>query len=231
MNSLNEENYLKALLNLANASGEVNVKDLSEHLGIKMPSVTSMMKKMSEKGWVNYASYKPLKLTQLGSKEAALILRKHRLTEMFLVDKMGFRWDEVHDIAEQIEHVKAPEFFAKMDELLGYPKFDPHGSPIPDKNGKMIWASWAKLIECGMGDLVKIVAVTKSSEEFLKFLNSREISLGLEMKIESTEFFDKSMVVSYGNRKNETLGQTVCERLLVSVVEKKSNDFFDGKDC
>ncbi len=216
MNSLNEENYLKALLNLSDATGAVNVKDLSKRLEIKMPSVTSMMKKMAEKGWVHYESYKPLRLTEKGKKEAALIIRKHRLTEMFLVEKMGFRWDEVHDIAEQIEHVKAPEFFAKMDELLGFPKFDPHGSPIPDKNGTLVWATWVKLSECEPGDEVKIVAVTKSSEEFLKFLNSREIALGVQLKIQSIESFDKSMVVSYENHKAETLSATVCERLLVS---------------
>jgi DtxR family Mn-dependent transcriptional regulator len=216
MNSLNEENYLKALLNLSDATGAVNVKDLSKRLEIKMPSVTSMMKKMAEKGWVHYESYKPLRLTEQGKKEAALIIRKHRLTEMFLVEKMGFRWDEVHDIAEQIEHVKAPEFFAKMDELLEFPKFDPHGSPIPDKNGTLVWATWVKLSECEPGDEVKIVAVTKSSEEFLKFLNRREIALGLEMTIISIEPFDKSMVVRYKNHEAETLSATVCERLLVS---------------
>lgn len=220
MNSLNEENYLKALLNLSDATGAVNVKDLSKRLEIKMPSVTSMMKKMADKGLVHYESYKPLRLTEKGKKEAALIIRKHRLTEMFLVEKMGFRWDEVHDIAEQIEHVKAPEFFAKMDELLGFPKFDPHGSPIPDKNGKMVWATWVKLSECAAGDSVKVVAVTKSSEEFLKFLNGRDIALGLKLRIQSIESFDKSMVVSYGTRKSETLSQTVCERLLVSVEGK-----------
>ena len=220
MNSLNEENYLKALLNHSNQQGEVNVKDLSKHLGIKMPSVTSMMKKMAEKKLVHYESYKPLRLTEKGIKEAALIIRKHRLTEMFLVEKMGFRWDEVHDIAEQIEHVKAPEFFAKMDELLGFPKFDQHGSPIPDKNGTLVWSTWVKLSECAAGDEVKVVAVTKSSEEFLKFLNSRKIALGLHVKIQSIESFDKSMVVSYENHNAETLSATVCERLLVSVEGK-----------
>jgi DtxR family Mn-dependent transcriptional regulator len=220
MNSLNEENYLKALLNLSQADGEVNVKDLSKHLDIKMPSVTSMMKKMADKGLVHYESYKPLRLTEKGITEAALIIRKHRLTEMFLVEKMGFRWDEVHDIAEQMEHIKSPEFFLRMDEILGFPKFDPHGSPIPDKNGKMLWTSWSKLSECQVGDKITIVAVTKSSEDFLKFLNSREIALGLEMTILSIEPFDKTMVVRYENHEAETLSATVCERLLVSVDGK-----------
>lgn len=215
MNSLTEENYLKALFNLSHDLGEVNVKELSKHLGIKMPSVTSMMKKMAEKGLVNYESYKPVKLTQKGQMEAALIIRKHRLTEMFLVEKMGFGWDEVHDIAEQIEHVKAPAFFMKMDALLGHPKFDPHGSPIPDKNGNMIWNAWSKLSECAKGDEVKITGVTKSSEDFLKFLNSRAIGLGIRLHVLKIEAYDGSMTVQYGNKQSEVLSKTVCDRILV----------------
>ena len=139
MNSLAEENYLKALFNLSNGTGVVNVNELSKHLNIKMPTVTSMMKKLAAKNLVHYESYKPLKLTDLGKKEAAAIIRKHRLMEMFLVEKMGFGWEQVHDIAEQIEHIQSPLFFEKMDELLGYPKVDPHGSPIPDKEGNFNW--------------------------------------------------------------------------------------------
>lgn len=218
MNSLAEENYLKALLNLSNDKGEVNVNELSKRLEIKMPTVTSMMKRLSSKKLVHYESYKPLRLTEKGKKEAAAIIRKHRLTEMFLVEKMGFGWEQVHDIAEQIEHIQSPDFFAKMDELLGYPKLDPHGSPIPDKNGKMVWKEYSKLSECKAGDTIKLSAVINTSAEFLKFLNSRELSLGLKLKIKSVEPFDNTMVVSYGKRLSETLSHTVCERLLVEKV-------------
>ncbi len=218
MNSLAEENYLKALLHLSNNKGEVNVNELSKRLEIKMPTVTSMMKKLSSKKLVFYESYKPLKLTDKGKKEAASIIRKHRLTEMFLVEKMGFGWEQVHDIAEQIEHIQSPEFFSKMDELLGFPKLDPHGSPIPDKNGKMAWKAYSKLSECKTGDTVKLSAVINTSAEFLKLLNSRALSLGLKMKIKSVESFDNTMVVSYGKRLSETLSHTVCERLLVEIV-------------
>lgn len=218
MNSLVEENYLKALLSLSNDKGEVNVNDLSKHLDIKMPTVTSMMKKLATKKLVHYESYKPLRLTEKGKKEAALIIRKHRLTEMYLVEKMGFGWEQVHNIAEQIEHIQSPNFFAKMDELLGYPKLDPHGSPIPDKNGKMVWREYIKLSECKLGDIVKVVAVINTSEEFLKFLNSREIHLGLRIKIKSVEPFDNTMVVNYDKHVSETLSHTVCERLLVEKV-------------
>lgn len=215
MNSLTEENYLKALFNLANNSGEVNVNELSKSLAIKMPTVTSMMKKLAEKKLVHYESYKPLRLTEKGKKEAGLIIRKHRLTEMFLTDKMGFGWEEVHDIAEQVEHIQSPAFFEKMDELLGYPKVDPHGSTIPDKNGNLVWKEYNKLSDCKAGETIKVAAVINTSSDFLKYLNSREMRLGSKMKIKSVEQFDKSMVVSYGKHESETLSYMVCERLLV----------------
>jgi len=218
MNSLIEENYLKALFNLSNSKGEVNVSELSRHLEIKMPTVTSMMKKLSEKKLVFYESYKPLRLTEKGKKEAANIIRKHRLTEMFLVQQMGFGWEQVHPIAEQVEHIQSPEFFEKMDELLGFPKIDPHGSPIPDKNGKMIWKQYSKLSECRAGDTVKLSAVINTSDEFLKFLNTRELCLGLKLKVKSVEAFDNTMIVSYSKRTEESLSNLVCERLLVEKV-------------
>lgn len=215
MNSLTEENYLKALFNLGNETGEVNVNELSKSLAIKMPTVTSMMKKLAEKKLVYYESYKPLRLTEKGRIEAGIIIRKHRLTEMFLVEKMKFGWEEVHDIAEQVEHIQSALFFEKMDELLGYPKIDPHGSPIPDKNGKMIWKEYSKLSDCRVGETVKLAAVINTSSDFLKYLNSREMQLGLKMQIKSIEAFDKSMVVFYEKHPTETLSHLVCERLLV----------------
>tara|TARA_B100000497_G_C7650962_1_gene391638 strand:+ start:803 stop:1462 length:660 start_codon:yes stop_codon:yes gene_type:complete len=217
MNSLATENYLKALFSLSRESGEVNVNDLAKYLNIKMPTVSSMMKKLSTKKLVHYERYKPLQLTEKGKKEAALIIRKHRLTEMYLVKNMGFGWEQVHEIAEQIEHIKSPDFFSKMDEILNYPKFDPHGSPIPDKNGKMIRKEYNKLSDCKQGDMVKVSAVINTSDEFLNFLNSREIYLGLKMKINFIESFDSTMTVSYNNRSSEMLSQMVCNRLLVEM--------------
>ena len=213
--SLTEENYLKELFNLSSETGEVNVTELSKRLEIKMPTVTSMMKKLAEMELVHYESYKPLKLTENGKKEAGLIIRKHRLTEMFLVEKMGFGWEDVHEIAEQVEHIQSVAFFEKMDELLGFPTVDPHGSPIPDKNGKIVWLTYNKLSECKTGETVKLSAVINTSSEFLKFLNSREMRLGLKIKIKSVEPFDKSMVISYDKKPSETLSSVVCERLLV----------------
>lgn len=221
MISQTEENYLKALWNIASLKGEASVNELSKQLDIKMPTVNSMMKRLSEKGLVIYESYKPLKLTDKGKKLAALIIRKHRLTEMYLVEKMGFGWEEVHDIAEQIEHIQSPAFFEKMDELLGHPKVDPHGSPIPDKNGKIEseqYIRYIKLSDCKEGDTVTFMAVSHSSDLLLKFLNSRDLALGSRIKVKSVEPFDDSMTVSYANKKSEMLSNKVCDKLLVRPV-------------
>jgi DtxR family transcriptional regulator, Mn-dependent transcriptional regulator len=166
---------------------------------------------------VHYESYKPLRLTEKGKKEAGLIIRKHRLTEMFLVEKMKLGWEDVHDIAEQIEHIQSSVFFEKMDEQLGYPKVDPHGSPIPDKNGRIVWKDYNKLSDCKVGETVRLAAVINTSSEFLKFLNTREMHLGLSIKIKSIEPFDKSIIVCYGKRQAEMLSNIVCERLLVEM--------------
>ncbi|KFF20014.1 MULTISPECIES: metal-dependent transcriptional regulator [Bacteroidota] len=221
MISHTEENYLKVLYNLTSLKGEASVNDISKQLDIKMPTVNSMMKRLAEKELVVYESYKPLKLTDEGKKLAALIIRKHRLTEMYLVEKMGFGWEQVHNIAEQIEHIQAPEFFEKMDELLGFPKVDPHGSPIPDAEGNIASDSYVKLSDCKVGDTVTFMAVQPSSEDLLKFLTSRELSLGLELKIKQIEPFDGSMAISYGSKENEMLSSKVCDKLLVSKKRKK----------
>ena len=218
MHSFTEENYLKALFNLSAEKGEVSPNEVSKQLGIKMPTVNSMMKKLAEKKLVIYKSYKPIRLTEKGKKEAGLIIRKHRLTEMFLVQQMDFGWEEVHEIAEQIEHLQSPVFFEKMDALLGFPKIDPHGSPIPDKMGKMEWIKYEKLSSCKTGDTVKLAAVIHTKDDFLKFLNRRGLKLGLKMKIVRLEKFDGSMEVSYSKKTAEVLSHTVCERLLVERV-------------
>ncbi|MDH5825543.1 metal-dependent transcriptional regulator [Sphingobacterium faecium] len=217
MISQTEENYLKALFALTSVKGEASMNELSKQLEIRMPTVNSMMKRLSEKGFVVYESYKPLKLTEKGKKEAALIIRKHRLTEMYLVNMMGFGWEEVHDIAEQIEHIQSPKFFDKMDKLLGYPTVDPHGSPIPDTEGKMVAEKYSKLSDCKLGDVVVFKAVSHSSEELLKFLTSRMLALGSVITIDAIEAFDNSITISYANGRHEVLSNKACESLLVRI--------------
>lgn len=209
-----EENYLKSIYHLASKNGEVSVNELAKQMHLKMPTVTSMIKKMSEHKLINYEKYKPIRLTEKGKKQAALIIRKHRLTEMFLVEKMHFGWEEVHDIAEQVEHIKSPAFFKKMDEMLGYPTLDPHGSPIPDAEGKVHFTETQTLSDCKKGDQVKLTGLLNTTAEFLKFLNNHEIKLGLRMKIIDVEEFDGSIIVQYAKKTN-VLSQVVSNQLIV----------------
>lgn len=213
MISLTEENYLKAIFHLMNTDNTVTINELSKILTVKMPSVNNMMKKFAEKGWVIYESYKPLKITDSG-KQAALVVRKHRLTEMFLVEKMNFGWENVHEIAEQLEHIHSETFFDKMDELLNYPKYDPHGEPIPDKEGNIIAQDLKKLSNCKIGESVVFTAVTITDEDFLNFLNKNNLVLGKEIKVLSIEKFDKSMHVKI-QEEEILLSHMVCDKILV----------------
>jgi len=217
MNSFTEENYLKAMFSLAEKSGEITVNDLSKALNIKMPTVNSMVKRLATKGYIHYQSYKPVKMTEEGRKAALLVIRKHRLTEMFLVEKMGFGWEEVHEVAEQIEHIHSPKFFAKMDEMLDYPTVDPHGSPIPDKKGNIQLKSYDPLSSFSKGDRVRLVAVTNAGDDFLKFLNTKKLQLDSKIEILDKEDFDHSMTVAYEGRE-ATLSSKVTEKLLVEKL-------------
>ncbi|MFT5582161.1 MAG: DtxR family Mn-dependent transcriptional regulator [Psychromonas sp.] len=218
MASATEENYLKAMLKLSRDNGECTVSGLSNLLNVSTPTANSMIKKLAEKKWIDYEKYKPLHLTSLGKKMAALVLRKHRLTEMFLVESMGFGWEEVHEIAEQIEHINSEKFFDRMDVLLGHPSVDPHGSPIPHKDGSIQHKKYVKLSKAQIGKSYRLASLDQSSRDFLKFLNKRKIKLGLTLSVISIEEFDGSLVVRYGGNKNETLSKTVCQKLLVEEV-------------
>lgn len=215
MLSLTEENYLKKLLTLSKDMGEVSVNKLSIELDIKMPTVNGMMKKLSEKGLVYFERYKPIRLTEEGRKAAATVLRKHRLTETFLFEKMGLGWEQVHPIAEQIEHIQSPLFFEKMDELLNHPKTDPHGEPIPSNDGKIIDFGYLKLSNIEVGQTVLFSAVNDASDEFLRFLNKRDLKLGAKIEIISKEPYDGSLTVCYNNKK-EVLSKLVCDKILTN---------------
>ncbi len=212
--TLTEENYLKALFHLVDNEGKVTINELSKFLNVKMPSVNNMMKKFAEKKWVIYETYKPLIVTASGKREAALVVRKHRLTEMFLVKKMNFGWENVHEIAEQLEHVHSQIFFDKMDEILDYPKFDPHGEPIPDKDGNIIAQDLQKLSNCEEGETVVFASVTLSDDAFLTYLNDRKLLLNTKVKIIKIESFDKSMTLEIDGNK-EILSKKATEKILV----------------
>ena len=215
MATITIENYLKALYNLNQESSAISLTDLSKEMNVSAPTVNNMIKKLQDKGWVAYQKYKPIKLTKEGAIQAAAIIRKHRLTEMFLVKIMGFGWEEVHDIAEQIEHIKSDDFFDRMDELLGFPKIDPHGSPIPDKNGKIIEQHYKTLAQIEPNVKVTIVALKNSSFELLDYLNNKKIKLGDTIQIISIEPFDKSCSILLEETVRMTMTQQVCSCLLV----------------
>lgn len=193
--SLKEENYLKALIKLSNMHGTVGVKQLSETLQLTMPTINAMMKKFHQKGWVIYETYKPLQITDRGRTLGLNIIRKHRLTEMFLVQIMGIGWESVHEIAEQIEHLDSPLFFDKMDELLGYPTWDPHGSPIPNAAGDMPSQAAFPMSSCDVGDRVILTAVKSEHHAFLDYLNDKKIKLNDAFQILSVEKYDGSVSV------------------------------------
>lgn len=215
-----KENYLKALYYLHTKKEDISLTELGKELEVSKPTVNDMVKKMQVKGWVKYEKYKPLRLTEDGLAQATLIVRKHRLSEMFLNQVMGVGWEEVHDIAEEMEHLKSELFFDRMDEILGFPTKDPHGSPIPDKNGKLIKLDYKVMAQMDVGKKVVLRALRESSSEFLKFLNKKNITLNTEIKILQKESFDKSMVVSYGELNEVLLSQTVCNQMLEEEVKE-----------
>ena len=217
MISLSEENYLKAIFHLADKENTVTINEISKFLDVKMPSVNNMMKKFAEKNWVRYESYKPLKITDSGKKQAALVVRKHRLTEMFLVEKMNFGWENVHEIAEQLEHIQSETFFDKMDEILNFPKYDPHGEPIPDKDGNIIAQDLKKLSECEKHQKVIFTSVTISDDDFLTYLNIKNLELGKEIEVLDIEIFDKSMTVKI-DKTPTVLSKIVCDKILVKCA-------------
>lgn len=219
MDSPTEENYLKALFKLSDEKGHISMSELSVAMNVSMPTANSMVKKLDTQGWLKYEKYKPLIITDKGKKKASLIIRKHRLTEMFLVEKMGFSWENVHEIAEQVEHVQSEAFFDRMDELLGYPKIDPHGSPIPDKNGKMENYKLLPLSHCLVGQSVALRALSQSDVGLLNFLNAKALMLGADMKVIAKEPYDGSLQVAYGDGRRETFSQVIGDKLLVEVVE------------
>lgn len=215
MISLTEENYLKALYRLSQEKQEIAVKDIADSLSIKMPTVNSMVKKLAEKKFIKYEKYKAIELTDKGRKQALTILRKHRLTELFLTKVMDLGWEEVHDIAEQIEHIQSDRFFDRVDEMLGHPQFDPHGEPIPDSNGKLPVYKSIPLSEGQLNKPYKLTGVANHDPAFLQFLDALHLTLGATIEIKEIQEFDRSMGVRLNNKQKTIFSYTVCRNLMV----------------
>lgn len=215
MYSQSEENYLKAIFMLEkNGDKVVNTNQLAEKLKTKASSITDMVQKLSEKDLVDYKKYKGASLTPNGKKIALSILRKHRLWETFLVDKLKFSWDEVHDIAEQLEHIQSPELVHRLDAFLGFPTTDPHGDPIPDKDGNIQLTQSHILASMPIHTKVVLVGLKNSSDEFLRYLDNRQLSLGDTLEIITIESYDQSFQIE-SKHKLFVLSEIAANNLLV----------------
>lgn len=218
MFSLSEENYLKAIFHLENKySGGVSTNALAEEMETKASSVTDMVKKLADKKLVKYRKYQGVKLSEEGKKTAIEVIRKHRLWEVFLVEKLNFSWDEVHDIAEQLEHIKSGKLTDKLDMFLGQPKRDPHGDPIPDAEGNFRIANNLLLADLQKGEAGICVGVKDSSSEFLRYLDKNGISLGKEIHIVYKEEYDQSILIKVEMRELR-ISQTVSNNLFVRPI-------------
>ncbi|WP_338646655.1 metal-dependent transcriptional regulator [Flavobacterium sp. KS-LB2] len=215
--TFSEENYLKTIYHLTIISdSEISTNAIAEKMETKASSVTDMLKKLAEKDLVNYKKYQGVSLTNHGKIAAKMIVRKHRLWEVFLVDKLDFSWDEVHDIAEQLEHIKSEKLINKLDDFLGNPTEDPHGDPIPDANGQIVKIEKQLLSELHENQTGICVGVKDTSSEFLKYLDKQGIALGSKIEIISKESFDLSLKIKV-DQKELTISNKIASNLFVKV--------------
>lgn len=213
-----EENYIKAIYHLeANSKKGISTNAIAKKLDTKASSVTDMIKKLSDKEVVVYKKYQGVKLTNLGKKIATNIVRKHRLWEVFLVEKLNFSWDEVHDVAEQLEHIQSPKLINQLDALLGFPTHDPHGDPIPDASGNLSTIDKSLLSTLSKNESGICVGVDDSSSTFLQFLDKKGIELGKEITVLEKEDFDNSLFIKIGDKK-----LSVSHKIANNLYIKKS---------
>ena len=215
--TFSEENYLKTIYHLTLVlNSEVSTNSIAEKMETKASSVTDMLKKLAEKELIYYKKYQGVSLTESGKLAAKMIVRKHRLWEVFLVEKLDFSWDEVHDIAEQLEHIKSEKLINKLDDFLGNPTKDPHGDPIPDASGNSIKIEKQLLSELEVHQTGICVGVKDTSSKFLKYLDNHEISLGTKIEILSKEEFDLSLKIKI-NTKEITVSNKIASNLFVKM--------------
>lgn len=217
MYSLSEENYLKAIFHLEQKYREgVSTNALAEEMETKASSVTDMIKKLSEKKLLKYKKYHGVKLSPTGKGIAVEVVRKHRLWEVFLVKKLNFNWDEVHQIAEQLEHIKSEKLTRELDKFLDFPQWDPHGDPIPDAEGNFLVSDKILLSELEKGETAICVGVRDSSAAFLQFLDKNDIALGKEIRVLEKESFDNSMLVKLDD-KELRISQVISGNLYIKT--------------
>ena len=217
MITLAEENYLKAILSISlNDDGKVSTNAIANEISTSAASVSDMLKKLQEKELIKYEKYKGVELSSKGTKLAISIIRKHRLWETFLVNKLDFSWGEVHDVAEQLEHIKSTELVDKLDFFLGFPKFDPHGEPIPTKEGKIPTSNTIPLNELKTGTKGNVMGVSMDEKAFLDYLTQLNISIGTTIELLEKISFDQSISLKIENT-TQHISNDVAKHLLIKI--------------
>lgn len=220
MLSLAEENYLKAIYHLSDAGkSAVSTNALADNMNNKAASVTDMIKRLSGKGVISYEKYYGVNISEEGKRAALKVIRKHRLWETFLVDKLNFNWDEVHEVAEQLEHIQSPLLIEKLDSFLGHPSVDPHGHPIPDKDGKIHKVKQMPLADIQTGGKASVYSVRDGSPEFLRYLSKIGISIGTSLKILERIEFDGSLEILVNGKDKVFISRQASENLLMKETK------------
>lgn len=218
MLSQSEENYLKAIYSLElEKNSKIGTSSIAKKIQTKASSVSDMLKKLAEKNLIDYQKYKGVSLTVSGREIAVKIVRSHRIWESFLVNKLNYTWNEVHDIAEQLEHVKSDSLIDRLDSYLNFPTHDPHGDPIPDKDGKIHKTQYHLLKTLNIGDEATLIRVKDSSNSFLAYLDHNEITLNSHLKVIYKESFDHSMLIEINN-KQLSISHQITNNLFVQKI-------------
>ncbi|MBG9377112.1 metal-dependent transcriptional regulator [Panacibacter sp. DH6] len=217
--TVTEENYIKHIYHLQQPTGYTTTNELAAALKAKPASITDMLKKLSTKKIVNYEPYKEFQLNNSGKKVALGIIRKHRLWEYFLVEKLQFGWDEVHDIAEELEHVSSKELIEKLDAFLNHPRFDPHGDPIPDSNGRMSQLPQVNLMEVTFNTAAQVTSVGNQSSELLELLKHKNIRIGTVLEVKKKFSFDNSIEIKVRNHQAMAISEQLARSLFVKYVD------------
>ena len=210
-----EENYIKAIYHLQKVDGMVTTNELAAELQTKPASITDMMKKLKVKKLLNYQPYQGFRLTADGTKVALGIIRRHRLWEFFLAEKLKFTWDEVHEVAEDLEHVSNKKLIDKLDEYLGFPRVDPHGDPIPDANGKIEISKKICITELAVNTVSTVASVSDHSSEILELLEHKKIAIGTKVEVKKKFEFDNSLEIKINRQPVITISEQLAKNIFV----------------
>lgn len=217
--SSSKENYIKAIFHLQEEDGIVTTNALARQLDTRAASVTDMLKKLKTQKLLLYEKYQGFRLSPEGRKIALQIVRKHRLWEFFLVEKLRFGWEEVHEMAEELEHITSKKLVDRLDEFLGFPKQDPHGDPIPDINGKFSLRKQVNLLEARMNTLAVVSNISDQSQDMLELLRHKGLALGTKLEVKKKFSFDSSLELKIKSQGAITISESVAKNVFVTYEE------------